>query len=283
MTCPLGLAALTVLDTPPVRQVDLAERHGFDTIGLRLLPAAPGTTAYPLHEDHTALDMLVRRLEDSPIEVFDLEIIRLDADFDPAAYLGVLEAGARLGAKAVLVGGDDRDRARLIDSYARLAQLCATYRLVASLEFMPWTAVPDATAAAQIVSQADGPARSVLIDALHVDRSATSLEDLAAIPREWLHYAQMCDGSTPAPTDESELIRQAREERLVPGTGGIALVDIWSTLPAGLPVSVELPNEPLRRAVGTDAWLDRLVAATRETLAQVRAQRRERRADVTNS
>ena len=141
MTCPLGLAALTVLDTPPVRQVDLAERHGFDTIGLRLLPAAPGTTAYPLHEDHTALDMLVRRLEDSPIEVFDLEIIRLDADFDPAAYLGVLEAGARLGAKAVLVGGDDRDRARLIDSYARLAQLCATYRLVASLEFMPWTAV----------------------------------------------------------------------------------------------------------------------------------------------
>ena len=129
MTCPLGLAALTVLDTPPMRQLDLAERHGFDTIGLRLLPAAPGTTAYPLHEDHTALDMLVRRLEDSPIEVFDLEIIRLDADFDPAAYLGVLEAGARLGAKAVLVGGDDRDRARLIDSYARLAQLCAAYRL----------------------------------------------------------------------------------------------------------------------------------------------------------
>ena len=121
------------------------------------------------------------------------------------------------------------------------------------------------------MSQADGPARSVLIDALHVDHSATSLDDLAAIPREWLHYAQMCDGSTPAPTDESELIRQAREERLVPGTGGIALVDIWSILPAELPVSVELPNEPLRRAVGTDAWLDRLVAATRETLAQVRA------------
>ena len=62
-------------------------RHGFDTIGLRLLPAAPGTTAYPLHEDHTALDMLVRRLEDSPIEVFDLEIIRLDADFDPQPIL----------------------------------------------------------------------------------------------------------------------------------------------------------------------------------------------------
>ena len=132
---------------------------------------------------------------------------------------------------------------------------------------MPWTAVPDAKAAVEIVAQADGPARSVLVDALHVGRSTTTLEDLAAIPREWLHYAQMCDGSAPAPTDDAELIRHAREERLVPGTGGIDIPGIWSTLPAGLPVSIELPNEPLRRAVGTDAWLDRLVAATREVLA----------------
>ncbi|UOT02516.1 sugar phosphate isomerase/epimerase [Rhodococcus opacus] len=271
MTAPLGLAALTVLDTAPLQQVDLAEKHGFDTIGIRLLPAAPGTTAYPLHEDDAALDALVRRLDDSSIEVFDLEIIRLGADFDPKSYVPLLEAGARLGAKAVLVGGDDRDRSRLTDSYARLAELCAQYGIVASLEFMPWTAVPDATTAVEIVSQADGPARSVLVDGLHVGRSSTTLDDLAAIPREWLHYAQMCDGSVPAPTDDAELIRQAREERLVPGSGGIPLADIWSTLPAGLPVSIELPNEPLRRVVGTDAWLARLVAATREVLAQVPA------------
>lgn len=267
MTLSLGLAALTVLDTAPMQHVALAEKHGFDTIGIRLMPAAPGTTAYPLHEDKQSLDELVRRLGDSPVEVFDLEIIRLAADFDPTDYVPLLEAGAQLGAKAVLVGGDDRDRARLTDSYARLAELCANYGIVASLEFMPWTAVPDARAAIEIVSAADGPARSVLVDALHTDRSATTLEDLASIPREWLHYAQMCDGSTPVPTGDAELIRQAREERLVPGTGGIALADIWSTLPAGLPVSIELPNEPLRRAVGTDAWLERLVEATREVLA----------------
>ena len=266
MTAPLGLAALTVLDTAPLQQVDLAEKHGFDTIGIRLLPAAPGTTAYPLHEDDAALDALIRRLDDSPIEVFDLEIVRLGVDFDPKSYVPLLEAGARLGAKAVLVGGDDRDRARLTDSYARLAELCAQYGIVASLEFMPWTAVPDATTAVEIVSQADGPARSVLIDALHTARSTTTLGDLAAIPREWLHYAQMCDGSVPAPTNDAELVRHAREERLVPGTGGINLTDIWSTLPPDLPVSVELPNEPLRRAVGTDAWLDRLVTQTRRVL-----------------
>ncbi|GAA4477291.1 sugar phosphate isomerase/epimerase [Rhodococcus olei] len=267
MSAPLGLAALTVLDTAPLQQIDLAEKHGFDTVGIRLLPAAPRTTAYPVHTDPAALDTLIRRLADSPVEVFDLEIIRLGTDFNAAAYEPLLEAGARLGAKAVLVGGDDRDRARLTDSYARLADLCGRYGIVASLEFMPWTAVPNARAAVEIVSQADGPARSVLVDALHVARSATTLDDLAAIPREWLHYAQMCDGAVPAPTDDAELIRHAREERRVPGEGGIALADIWSTLPADLPISVELPNEPQRRAVGTGPWLDHLVAATRRVLS----------------
>ncbi|MCK8672896.1 sugar phosphate isomerase/epimerase family protein [Rhodococcus sp. NPDC003382] len=271
MTAPLGLAALTVLDIPPLQHVDLAERHGFDTVGLRLLPAAPGTTAYPLHENPTELDALVRRLADSPIEVFDVEIIRIAEGFDTSAYRPLLEAGARLGARAVLVGGDDPDRARLTDSYARLALVCAEYGIVASLEFMPWTAVPDAKAAVDIVSQADGPARSVLVDALHTDRSSTTLDDLAAIPREWLHYVQICDGSLPAPTADVELIRQAREERLVPGTGGIDLRGICSALPEGLPVSIELPNEPLRRALGDDAWLDKIISATRRTIAPIQA------------
>lgn len=268
MTPPLGLAALTVLDTAPLEHVALAEKHGFDTIGIRMLPAAPGTTAYPVHEDTKALDELLRRLADSPVEVFDLEIVRLGADFRASDYEKFLDAGARLGARAVLIGGDDHDRPRLVDSYAQFASLCADYAMVASLEFMPWTAVPDARTAIDIVAQADGPARSVLVDALHAGRSTTTLDDLAAIPREWLHYAQLCDGSVPAPTDNAELIRQAREERLVPGTGGIDLTAIWSTLPNALPVSIELPNEPLRRDVGTHAWLDRLVTATTEVLAQ---------------
>jgi sugar phosphate isomerase/epimerase len=266
MTATLGLAALTVLDTAPLEHIGLAERHGFDTVGFRLLPAAPGTTAYRIHEDPAALRDVAARLADSPVELFDVEIVRIGEDFDAATYLPLLEAAAGLGARAVLVGGDDRDRARLTDSYAKLARLCAQYAMVASLEFMPWTAVPDARTAVSIVAQADGPARSVLVDTLHAGRSATTLDDLRAIPPEWIHYAQLCDGSVPAPTTSAELIRQAREERLVPGEGGLDLVAIWSTLPPGTPISVELPNEPRRCAMGTDAWLDHLAAAARATV-----------------
>jgi len=32
-------------------------------------------------------------------------------------------------------------------------------------------------------------------------------------------------------------------------------------------VSIELPNEPLRRAMGDDAWLDRIISATRKMIA----------------
>ena len=39
----------------------------------------------------------------------------------------------------------------------------------------------------------------MLVDTLHVGRSSTTLDDLRDIPREWIHYAQLCDGSVPVP------------------------------------------------------------------------------------
>lgn len=243
------------------------ERHGFDSIGVRLLPGTPRGTAYPLHAQEVSLRSLLRRLDDSPVRVFDVEVLALNAEFKAAAFEPVLAAAARLGAMALCVRGDDLDRARLADSYAELATLCETYGLAACLEFMPWSAVTTARAAVDIVKQADGRAHGVLVDALHVARSATSPADIAAIPSDWLHYAQICDGSVPAPTDSAELIRQARHERLVPGTGGIALADIWAALPTDLPVSIEVPNEPLRRPVGTHHWLAHLAENTRKVLS----------------
>ncbi|ROZ98991.1 sugar phosphate isomerase/epimerase [Gordonia sp. OPL2] len=266
MTVSWGLAALTVLDTEPIDQIELAQRHGFDTVGLRLLPAAPGTISYPLHTDRAALRAVSARLASSPVDVFDVEIIRITSEFNVDDHRRLLDAAAQLGARAVLVAGDDHDLARLTDAYARLAQLCAEYGIAASLEFMPWTSVPNASSALSIVRQADGPARSILVDTLHVGRSATTLDDLAAIPVEWIHYAQLCDGSVPAPPTNDELIRQAREERLVPGEGGLDLGGIVASLPPATPISIELPNEPMRRVIGTDAWLERLLSSAKQAI-----------------
>ncbi|WP_345001508.1 sugar phosphate isomerase/epimerase family protein [Tsukamurella soli] len=260
-----------MLDTPPARQLALAERTGYDTVGLRLLPAAPATPAYPVHTDRRALADLAARLRDSPVGVFDIEIVRIAPDFRAEEYRSFFEAGNALGARAALVAGDDPDSSRLADSYAALAVLAAEHDMVASLEFMPWTCVPDARAAVEIVAQAERP--SVLVDALHAARSATTLADIAALPRGWLHYAQLCDGTVPAPADDAGLIHDARSYRLAPGEGGIDLAAMWSRLPAGLPVSVELPNEPQRREMGTEAWLRHLAERARAVLAAASAHR----------
>ncbi len=110
----------------------------------------------------------------------------------------------------------------------RCAQAAAPFGLSADLEFMPWTKVPDARTALRVVLGAAQPNGGVLVDALHVARSATSLADLAAIPRERLHYAQICDAPAEVPSTVEGLIHAARCERLLPGDGGIDLAGIFS-------------------------------------------------------
>ena len=58
----------------------------------------------------------------------------------------------------------------------------APYGLTADLEFMPWTYVPDLATANKIVAQAGQPNAGVLVDALHFDRSNSSIAELARVP-----------------------------------------------------------------------------------------------------
>ena len=48
---PFSLAALTALDLPPPKLIDVATACGYEQVGLRLLAATPGGTAYPLMDD----------------------------------------------------------------------------------------------------------------------------------------------------------------------------------------------------------------------------------------
>jgi len=55
------------------------------------------------------------------------------------------------------------------------------YGMTADLEFMPWTAVPHARAALSVIEAAGMPPNAgILVDALHFDRSATTLDDIRA-------------------------------------------------------------------------------------------------------
>jgi sugar phosphate isomerase/epimerase len=266
------MAYLTACDATAPEAVRIAARLGYAHVGLRLWPNAPGTPYQHLIDQPEAMRETVALLRDTGVGVFDLEIIRIGEGFKPLDYKPLFEAGAALGARAVLVAGDDTDPARLADSYARLCQLMQPYGISVDLEFMPWTAVPNARAALSVIEAAGRPPNAgILVDALHFDRSATTLDDLRALPRRLLHYAQICDapGRTQHGRDftAEEMIHTARCERLQPGEGGIDLAGLFAALPADLPVSVEVVHLERMRAMDPAEWARQCLEASRRFVA----------------
>ncbi|MBV9565145.1 MAG: sugar phosphate isomerase/epimerase [Bradyrhizobium sp.] len=266
MTRVLSLAYLTGTPLPPPEMIALAEKLGYGAVGLRAMAALPGGDFDPLIQDKAMRRETIARMKATGVGVFDVEIVRIAADFALERFHPFLELCGELAAKAILVAGDDPDEGRLTASYAAFCDAAAPYGLTADLEFMPWTKVPNARTALRIVQAAARPNGGILVDALHAARSATTLDDLTAIPRALLHYAQICDAPTPTPKTDDELMFTARHARLLPGDGGIDLAGIFACLPSDLPVSVEIPNDVAKARLGPERWSQQALDATKGVL-----------------
>lgn len=268
-----SIAYLTAAPLSPPETIALAAKLGYAAVGLRVAPAMPGGSFSPLIKDKALLGETIAACRDTGVSVFDVEIIRIGADFRPEATGPFLELCGALGAKAILVVCDDPDESRLTANFAAFSALAAPYGLTANLEFMPWTSVRDANSALRIVTAADQPNACVLVDALHAARSTTSLADIAAIPSSRLAYAQICDAPAGIPTTDAELIHTARCERLLPGEGGIDLAGIFNALPADLPISIEIPHDVRKPAAGIKEWSRQALAAAKGVLAPLGGRR----------
>jgi sugar phosphate isomerase/epimerase len=259
-----SLAYLSSHRCTPPQAIAVAARQGYQHVGLRLWPNAPGAP-----QQHVlGLPQVLRETQaaqrDTGVGVFDLEIIRINADFDPHTWDALYEAGAALQARAILVAGDDANETRLSENYARLCEAMVPYGMTADLEFMPWTAVPDAASALRVVRQAGMPANAgILVDALHVGRSRTTPEDIRAIPRELLHYAQICDAEAGTHFSTEQMVHTARCQRQLPGEGSIDLRGLFQALPLDLPVSVEVIDLTREGTHDPDEWAALCLSASR--------------------
>lgn len=250
-----SLAYLTSCQVAPPEAMQLAADHGYQQVGFRLLPNMPGAPQQFMIDRPEVLRETLAVQKATGVKVLDLEIIRIGEGFDPKLYAPLFEVGAALGAQAVLIAGDDSDEARLAESYARLSAVMRPYSLTADLEFMPWTAVKDVKTARRVIAAAGHPANAgILVDALHFGRSTTTLEDIRAIPRELLHYAQICDAQAGLNFSTEEMIHTARSERLLAGEGNIDVKGLFAALPQDLPVSVEVVHFERMAQHGQRAW-----------------------------
>jgi sugar phosphate isomerase/epimerase len=263
----LSLAYLSAHRCSVPQALAVAHDAGYQALGLRLMPNAPGGPHQALLHNPALMREALAVQRDTGIQVLDLEIIRIGESFELHAWDALLDAGQALGAQAVLVAGDDPERSRLSTHYAELCEHLQGFGLTADLEFMPWTAVPDARSAIDVIQRASEPANAgILVDALHVGRSHTSLDDLRAIPRHWLHYAQICDGLAGTHFTTDELIFTAREARSLPGEGSIDVHGIFQALPADLPVSIEVIDRQREHQFTPLAWAQACLCASRPYL-----------------
>jgi sugar phosphate isomerase/epimerase len=258
----LSLSALTVLELTPPQMVECAAEAGYDFVGLRLLPATDHEVRHEIVGDTPLKRETLARLKDTGVRVLDAEILRLKPDTNVTAYKPMLETAAELGARYVLVAGNDPDEARTAERLAQLCELAAPLGLTPSLEPMPWTDAKDITQAARIVKASGAMNTGLIIDPLHFDRAGSSTDELRALPREYFGYVQFCDAPAERPNDLQTLLYQARCERMIPGEGGLDLAGILRALPNGLPISIEAPMEGWARTANAVQRARRLREAT---------------------
>ena len=236
----ISLAHLTVHDADPLQLIDAALAGGFDSIGLRIVPSRPGEWHAPVAGDEAQIRRIQGRLRATGLDVLDIEVIWLGPESDPAAYAPALETGARLGAKHVLVVGDDPDEERVSGNVAALCALAAPLGITVMLEFIPFCHTNSIDAAHRVITRAAQPNAGVLIDALHLSRSGASPAVIGKLDPALFSYCQICDARAERPPPEG-LRAEARGDRLYPGEGALPLAELLDALPAGTPVAVEAP------------------------------------------
>jgi sugar phosphate isomerase/epimerase/4-hydroxyphenylpyruvate dioxygenase-like putative hemolysin len=245
-----SLAHLSALNLSPPELIDAAASAGYRYVGVRMTRVTPDEPYYPLTTDPALLKETKACLAATGVQVLDVELARIGPDDSPRRYLRLLEVGAELGARHVISQLPDPDRARKTDHFGQLCDLAAPLGLTVDLEFPSWTETPNLAEAVQVLRTVNRPNAGILIDLLHFARSNSTIEELARLPRQWFHFAHVCDAPAQIPTTQEGLIHTARHERLFPGEGGIDVHGILGALPPTIPYALEIPRTTLAAQVG---------------------------------
>lgn len=252
-------------EATPVQLVEAAAHAGFDFGGMWI-----ETDQWT---DATTRDVKAA-LAATGLALLDIEVVWIQpGPLDPA-HRRIVDVGKELGARNVLCVSSDPDTSATRDKLAALMEHAGSDIRI-NLEFGLFTEVKTIGQAAAILREIDSLAGGILIDSLHWTRSGGTLADIAALPSEWLSYAQLCDAPMPGadPADGEAILVEAIDGRLPLGQGGLDLSGLLAALPDGLPIGIEERSKALRdgfpdlnaRAAElmrtSRAWLDRHLRA----------------------
>lgn len=273
----LVLCAGTAAAAGLFERIDAAAAAGF--AGLSLFPADYRRAREAGHPDAE----LRARLADAGLAI--AEIDPLLTWLPEAGGAGVRDEGRdflaasedefyaiadALGARAVnaaLADPRGADESLVADAFAALCERAAAHGLLVTLEFLPWTPIGDAAAAARIARKAGRTNGGVMLDAWHRLRSGAPI---AAIDSACVLGVQLCDAPAAA---EPDPIDETLHRRLLPGEGAADVVALLRHLEAGgctAPLGVEVFSDALA-ALPVREIAQRCATAARRCLAAARA------------
>jgi sugar phosphate isomerase/epimerase len=264
----LALAPTTLPETTPMEFLAAAAAARYDGVGLRLNPS-PGRTFHPVVGNAALIREMKRTLADSGLAALDIFTFYLLPATDFGQYAAALELGAEFGAKYAMVNGDDPEWPRMRDSFGRFCDDAARFGLTACVEFVPFLRLATLQQALRLLAETARPNTAITMDPLHFARGGGKPADLNGLDPKLFPTAQLSDGVLgPGEPDPARLgPEMGRGERRMPGEGSLPLREILDALPAGLPLSVEVPR-PNSTPLSAEEWAKRALTSTRRFLDQ---------------
>lgn len=210
------------------------------------------------------LDPLLRWLPDEPIPP------GFAAATEPEFY-AIADA---LGARSLNVAqgfGAHVDVDRAAEALAGVCDRAREHGLLVTLEYLPWSGIPDAKTALAIVERTGRANATLMVDTWHTFRGGAGDAQLRAIPGVRVGSVQINDAPAAAAGD---LVAETLNARLLPGEGDIPLVRwlrILDAVGSRAPIGVEVFSQALDALPPVEVGR-RCGAAARAVLAAARAQ-----------
>lgn len=216
------LSSQTIATESFEERVLAAAGAGCSGIGLRPKDYARARAAGLSDDDMRAL------LAEHGLVVAELQALRNWVNGDDGEAEALYAVADALGGRYVIAIAPElpEGHGAAAERLAAVADEAAGHRLTVALEFIPWTGVPDAPSAWELVQAADRTNLGVLVDAWHLFRGSGGLDQLRAIPGERIVAVHLADADADV---VGTLLEDTISRRRVPGDGAFPLVDFVRT------------------------------------------------------
>ena len=216
--------------TAPMDYIYATKNAGYEAIGIRLY-RAPGRTYNfnPIVGNAPLMRDVKKAIPDLGLEMYDIYSYYLQPEMEWDLIMPTLDFAGELGAKFLLVIGDDAEWNRMCDNMGRICEKLKPMGIQAVIEGYATALTPLATAVKFCVDCKDYNV-GLCMDPRQGfrDEKNESNVGLKAVDRALLPYAQIND-STPYGTNNG----------ILPGEGQVPLFDYLDALPDGIDLSTE--------------------------------------------